>query len=103
MFGEKYAPGTKLYDNINNFFLTGFKTSNALTFEAGNEQVTYRLSLANLNQTGVVPNSAYSRTNIALSGTAKISDKFKADASLAYTNSETDKTSKGAGGFLLNL
>lgn len=103
MFGEKYAPGTKLYDNINNFFLTGFKTSNALTFEAGNEQVTYRLSLANLNQTGVVPNSGYSRTNIALSGTAKISDKFKADASLAYTNSETDKTSKGAGGFLLNL
>jgi TonB-linked SusC/RagA family outer membrane protein len=103
MFGEKYAPGTKLYDNIDNFFLTGFKTSNALTFEAGNEQVTYRLSLANLNQTGVVPNSAYSRTNISLSGTAKISDKFKADASLAYTNSETEKTSKGAGGFLLNL
>ena len=103
MFGEKYAPGTQLYDNVNNFFLTGFKTSNALTLESGNDQVTYRLSMANLNQTGVVPNSAYSRTNIALSGTAKISEKFRADATLAYTNSETDKTSKGAGGFLLNL
>jgi TonB-linked SusC/RagA family outer membrane protein len=103
MFGEKYAPGTKLYDNVNNFFVTGFKRSNALTFESGTEQVTYRLSLANLNQSGVVPNSGYTRTNITLSGTAKISEKFRADASIAYTNSETDKTSKGAGGFLLNL
>ncbi len=103
MFGEKYAPGTKLYDNINNFFQTGFKTSTALTVEAGNDQLTYRLSMANIGQTGVVPNSAYSRTNITLNGTAKISDKFRADASMAYTNSETDKTSKGAGGFLLNL
>ncbi|MDD5149267.1 MAG: SusC/RagA family TonB-linked outer membrane protein [Flavobacterium sp.] len=103
MFGEKYALGTQLYDNVNNFFQTGFKTSNALTFEAGTDQLTYRLSLANIDQKGVVPNSAYSRTNITLSGSAKINDKFKADASLAYTNSETDKTSKGAGGFLLNL
>lgn len=103
MFGEKYSPRTKLYDNINNFFVTGVKKSNALTFESGNDQVTYRLSMANIDQTGVVPNSAYSRTNIALSGTAKISSKFKADATLAYTKSETDKTSKGAGGFLLNL
>lgn len=103
MFGEKYAPGTKLYDNVKNFFLTGIKKSNALTFESGNEQVTYRLSLANLDQTGTVPNSAYSRTNISLSGTAKINEKFRADASIAYTNSKADKASKGAGGFLLNL
>lgn len=103
MFGEKYAPGTQLYDNINNFFQVGYKVSNALTIESGNDQLTYRLSMANIDQTGVVPNSAYSRTNISLSGTAKISSKFKADASMAYTNSETDKTSKGAGGFLLNL
>ncbi len=103
MFGEKYPDGTQLFDNVNNFFVTGIKKSNALTFESGNEQVTYRLSLANVDQSGVVPNSAYTRTNITFSGTAKISDKFKADASLAYTNSTTDKTSKGAGGFLLNL
>lgn len=102
-FGEKYAPGTKMYDNVGNFFQTGVKKSNSLVFDAGTEALTYRLSIANLDQTGVTPNSAYSRLNITLSGTAKISDKLKAEATLSYINSETDKTSKGAGGYLLNL
>ena len=102
-FGEKYAPGTQLYDNINNFFVDGIKKSNSLTFDSGNESVTYRLSMANLDQTGVVPNSGYKRLNLSLNGTAKINEKLKAEASLSYIKSETDKTSKGAGGFLLNL
>ncbi|NGY37195.1 SusC/RagA family TonB-linked outer membrane protein [Flavobacterium sp. XN-5] len=102
-FGEKYGDGTQLYDNINNFFKTGIKKTNALTFDAGTEQMTYRLSMSNLEQTGVVPNSAYNRLNLSLSGTAKISSKLKSEASFSYIKSETDKTSKGAGGFLLNL
>src|SRR3970040_1752224 len=59
--------------------------------------------MLNIEQTGVVPNSAYNRLNLSLSGTAKLSSKLKSEASFAYIKSETDKTSKGAGGFLLNL
>ncbi|MCG9791833.1 SusC/RagA family TonB-linked outer membrane protein [Flavobacterium algicola] len=102
-FGEAYAPGTVLYDNIDNFFQTGVKQMNSLTFDAGSETATYRLSMANLSQTGVVPNSEYNRLNLALSGTAKISSKLKAEASFSYIKSDNDKASKGAGGFLLNL
>ncbi|MEZ7499578.1 SusC/RagA family TonB-linked outer membrane protein [Flavobacterium sp. Arc3] len=102
-FGEKYPEGTQLYDNINNFFETGIKKTNSLTFDAGTEQLTYRLSMSNLEQTGVVPNSAYNRLNLSLSGTAKLSSKLKSEATFSYIKSETDKTSKGAGGFLLSL
>jgi TonB-linked SusC/RagA family outer membrane protein len=102
-FGEAYGSDAVLYDNINNFFETGVKKTNSLTFDAGNDLMTYRLSMSNIDQTGVVPNSAYNRLNLSLSGTAKISSKLKSEASFSYIKSETDKTSKGAGGFLLNL
>ncbi|EIA08740.1 SusC/RagA family TonB-linked outer membrane protein [Flavobacterium frigoris] len=102
-FGEKYAADAVLYDNINNFFETGVKKTNSLTFDAGNDLMTYRLSMSNIDQTGVVPNSAYNRLNLSLSGTAKLSSKLKSEASFSYIKSETDKTSKGSGGFLLNL
>jgi len=102
-FGERYAPGTQMYDNVGNFFQTGVKKSNSLVFDAGSETITYRLSMANLEQTGVIPNSAFNKLNVTLSGTAKITDKLKAEASIAYIKSETDKASKGSGGFLLNL
>ena len=102
-FGEKYAPGTQMFDNVNNFFQTGIKKSNSLTLDAGSETLTYRLSVANLEQGGVIPNSAYEKLNLTLGGTAKITDKLKAEASVAFVKSKTDKASKGAGGFLLNL
>lgn len=102
-FGEKYADDTILYNNIDKFFNTGIKKTNALSFDSGNDLMTYRLSLSHIDQKGVVPNSAYDRLNLSLSGTAKLSDKLKSEASFSYIKSETDKTSKGSGGFLLNL
>ncbi len=102
-FGEKYAPGTVLYDNINNFFQTGFKQSNALSFESGNETLTYRLSLSNLKQNGVVPTTSYKKLNISLAGSAKINEKVSSTTSIMFTKADNDKASKGANGYLLNL
>jgi len=43
-FGEKYEPGTKLYDNITNFFKTGFNQKQNLSFDGGSEKISYRVS-----------------------------------------------------------
>jgi TonB-linked SusC/RagA family outer membrane protein len=102
-FGERYAPGTKLYDNVSNFFETGITQQNNLTFTGGTDDLTYRLSIADLKQTGVVPTTAYDRLNITLSGSAKIGKKFKSDASFLYSKSNNIKASKGGGSFLNNL
>lgn len=102
-FGPKYAPGTKLYDNVAAFFKTGFAQKHNINVEGGSDVSTYRLSVNYLDQEGVVPNTAFQRLTIRLGGTAKISPKLNITTSFNYANSTTDKASKGAGGYLLNL
>ncbi len=102
-FGPKYAPGTKLYDNVGAFFKSGFTQKHNINVEGGSDVSTYRLSVNYLEQEGVVPNTAFERLTIRLGGTAKISPKLNIATSFNYSNSTTDKASKGAGGYLLNL
>ena len=65
-FGAEYAPGTVLYDNLNNMFQTGFSQKHNLSFEAGSESMTFRASASTLKQSGVVPTSGYNRDNITV-------------------------------------
>jgi TonB-linked SusC/RagA family outer membrane protein len=98
--GEAFAPGTKFYDNVNNFFKVGTSTTHNLSLEAGTETTSYRLSLSNLDQEGVTPNTSYNRLNASLNATAKISPKFKSEGTFSFTKSENQKASKGGSGAL---
>ncbi|GAB2819988.1 SusC/RagA family TonB-linked outer membrane protein [Ferruginibacter profundus] len=102
-FGPKYPANTKLYDNVKSFFQTGFTQKHNLNVEGGSDVSTYRLSVNYLDQSGVVPKTGFERLTIRLGGSAKISPKLNINTSFAYANSTTDKASKGAGGYLLNL
>ncbi|PRZ22875.1 SusC/RagA family TonB-linked outer membrane protein [Flavobacterium granuli] len=99
-FGEAFTPGTKLYDNIGDFFKIGTSTTHNLSFEAGTETSSYRLSLSNLNQEGITPNTSYDRLTASLNATAKISPKFKSEGTFSFTKSENQKASKGGSGGL---
>ncbi len=99
-FGEAFAPGTKFYDNIGNFFRVGTSTTHNLSFELGTENSSYRLSLSNLKQEGITPNTSYDRLTASLNATAKISPKFKSEGTFSFTKSENDKASKGGSGGL---
>lgn len=102
-FGPKYAAGTQLYDNIHAFFRTGFTQKHNVSVDGGSEVATYRLSLNYKDQTGIVPNTSFTSLSARLTGTAKVSPKVNLVTTLAYTNSLNNKSSKGAGGYLLNL
>lgn len=102
-FGAKYPAGTKLYDNIHAFFKTGFTQKHNINVDGGNEVTTYRLSVNYLDQSGVVPTTGFNRFSARLTGTAKVSPKINIATAFNYTNSTTDKASKGYGGYLLNL
>jgi len=97
-YGDKYAAGTKLYDNLKNFFQTGVSQRHNISFEAGNESMTVRAGASTLNQTGIVPTSKYSRENISLSGTAKIAKWVNIESSLQYAATTNKKVAKGTGG-----
>ncbi len=102
-FGPKYKEGTQLYDNVKNFFQTGFSQRHAIDVDGGNDVATYRFSGSFFNQKGVVPNDTYKKTTFGLTGTAKVSPKFNLVTAITYSNSATSKSSRGAGGYLLNL
>jgi ferric enterobactin receptor len=102
-FGPKYEPQTKLYDNINSFFQTGFSQRHTVDVEGGNDASTYRLSGSYFDQKGIIPKTGFQRLTLSLNGTAKLSPKINITSSITYSNSTTDKASRGAGGYLLNL
>ncbi|MEI7471114.1 MAG: SusC/RagA family TonB-linked outer membrane protein [Chitinophagaceae bacterium] len=102
-FGPKYSANTNLYDNVHNFFRTGFSQRHAVDVDGGGDISTYRLSGSYFDQKGIIPNTGYEKLTIGLNGTIKVSKKVNISSGITYSNSTTDKSSKGAGGYLLNL
>lgn len=98
--GEAFPSGTKFYDNVDNFFQTGTSITHNLAFEAGSENTSYRLSLSNLKQEGVTPNTSYDRLTASLNATGRISPKFKSEGTFSFTKSDNQKASKGGSGAL---
>jgi TonB-linked SusC/RagA family outer membrane protein len=102
-FGPEYAPGTQLYNNVDNFFETALTQKHNLSIEGGAQDMSYRISSSYTNQNGVVPNSAYDRLTLNGSTTGKVNEWFKIDLSMNYSYSVNNQPFKGAGGPLLGL
>jgi TonB-linked SusC/RagA family outer membrane protein len=102
-FGPKYPEGTQFFDNQNDFFQPGFANRHNLSFEGGRENYTFRLSGGYSSRQGVVPTTKYDRLNIALFGTAQITPKLQAQATLQYINTKNIKVSRGQNSFLLGI
>lgn len=103
-FGPAYAPGTKLYDNKNTFFRTGFAQTHNLGLDFGFKELKFRVSGSLFDQKGVVPNNDFRRYNARISNTTKLfKNKVEISPSVAYIKSENNKVLRSAGGFLLSL
>ncbi|MEP7143029.1 MAG: SusC/RagA family TonB-linked outer membrane protein [Ferruginibacter sp.] len=92
------------YDRYN-FFQTGLSLNNNIALTGGSEKTSFRVSLGNVNQTGISPNSKYNKTNFGLSGQAKLTEKLHISGSLNYTVSANDKVQQGSNtsGIMLGL
>lgn len=101
-FGPKIAEGSPVYNNIKNFFQTGFTQQHNLNIESGTDNTTYRFSTNYTDQEGIVPNTAFQKLAMRLTGSTKFG-KARLSTSVNYVNSTTDKASKGAGGYVLTL
>jgi len=101
-FGPK-MPDTVTYDNPGNFFRTGFTQQHNLSLEGGSDISTLRFSANYTDQEGIVPNTAFNRLSLRLTGSTKLLNKINLSSSINYVNSTTDKASKGAGSYLLTL
>lgn len=81
------APWISNPGNTRSFFETGAKFSNSLSVSGSYDKAHFRLSAANIDQKGMVPNEKLKRDNISLSGGVG-TDRFKADGRISYTRLE---------------
>lgn len=101
-FGAKIPGNRTIYDNVGNFYKTGFTQKHNASIEGGSEKLSVRTSLGYTNQTGVVPGTDFNTLNGKLSVTSTISDKLKMNGSINFINSKTNKTYKGASSPMLS-
>ncbi|AUC83798.1 SusC/RagA family TonB-linked outer membrane protein [Polaribacter sp. ALD11] len=97
-FGGQYPEGTKTYDNIDAVLQTGFQERYNVSIEGGSEEATIRASFSQLNETGVLKTTDYSRTNLSLSGRANVTDWLTFEGALQYTSTTNTKVRKGTAG-----
>ena len=103
-FGPKFPDGIKLYkDNIDNFFRTGFNHKHNVGVEGGTSNITYRWSGEYTDNTGIVPNTRYTRAQTRLNSTIDISSKLKLNTSMTYMFSNNDKARRGTSSYMYGL
>lgn len=102
-FGPAWAANQKRFDNLHNFFRTGFSQTHNLGLEFGTKNSGFRLTGQYFNDKGVVPNNHYTKYNFKLANNTKIGKYITITPSISYINSDNKKPLKGASGYLLDL
>jgi TonB-linked SusC/RagA family outer membrane protein len=102
-FGPAYGPETKLYDNKDKFFKTGFSQTHNLGADFGFKDSKFRVSGSLFNQDGVIPNNTYKRYNFRISNTTRFGSMVDITPAFSFISTENNKVLRSAGGFLLGL
>ncbi|MEX8548590.1 MAG: SusC/RagA family TonB-linked outer membrane protein [Mucilaginibacter sp.] len=101
-YGPAYAPGTQTYNNLKNFFQTGYSQLHDLAFAGGTEDASYRISGEYRHTGGVIPVVYNDKLSLRFAGQAKLTPKLTSSASFNYFNIDNRKTNKGDGGTYIN-
>ena len=88
--GEVRTPWVPYKNNRKDFFQTGKTFTNSVTIEGGNKMTQARLSLTNLTNEWIIPNTGYNRNTVALSVNQRVSDKLQIASKVNYTNKYSD-------------
>lgn len=102
-FGAPYPDGVVKYNNIDNFFRTGFAQTHNLGMDFGVGESKFRFSTSIFDQSAVVPTNDYKRLNLRLSNTTKIGKYIDISPAITYINTDNQKVLRSAGGFMLSL
>jgi len=73
-------------DNWARYYETGTSWTNSIALTGGNETQNFRLSIADLESKGIIPNSGFDRFNATLSANAKFGKRITLMTSVLYSN-----------------
>ena len=102
-FGPKYADSVQIFDNVRNFFQTGFTQTHNLSLDFGVKNSSFRISGSIVDQDGIIPNNKYQKQNLRITTSTKILKWLSITPSITYTFTKNNKVLRGANAFMLNL
>jgi len=77
-------------DNHKDFFQTANTFINSLSIDGGSDKTTARLSVTNLMNKWIIPNTGYTRNTVSLSVNSKLTNKLQIASKVNYTNKYAD-------------
>lgn len=106
-FDGKSRPYSAVQDNLTNFYRTGRTFTNSVALTGATERATYRLSMNDLSNTSVIPNSGLRRNNFALNVNANLGEKLSMITNIKYiiekaTNRPRLSDSPGSATYAIN-
>ncbi len=102
-WGEPIGPDNQVFDNVENFFETGFTQLHGVNVSGGSENLTYMASANFTRQDGSVPSTGYDKNTYRVNLTAKLNPKLKLTTSTSYIRTESERISKGTGSIYANI
>ncbi len=75
-FDGVLRPYVAAKDNFSKFYNTGLTFTNSAAISGGNENITYRFSMSDLNNKGIVPHNTLVRDNVAMNINATLSKRL---------------------------
>ena len=88
--GTTLQPVVAYPDRQKNFYQNGFSQSNNVAFDGNYDKANFRVSLGNLTNEGIMPNTDYSRKTIGVNGIYNLADNLKISAAVNITESGSD-------------
>ena len=93
------------YNNVDDFYRTGFKHNYSVDFGGATDAADYFFSAGYEDQDGIVPKNTFSKYNIGFNGGLKLTDKVSARSSIRYIRSGGTRIEQGSNvsGVMLGL
>jgi TonB-linked SusC/RagA family outer membrane protein len=93
----------QVYDNWNDYYQTGYSTTNSANVSQAFETGNFAVGLTSSNQTGIALNSGMDRWNFKGSVDKKINDKFKVGFTSNFSKNDIDKLTGANDGALAGV
>jgi TonB-linked SusC/RagA family outer membrane protein len=82
-------------DNVKDFYETGLAQSNNISLSAGSDDASFRMSIGNSDERGMVYNTDLKKFNVSLNGNVKLGEKLTGGVTMNYFNDKSNNINIG--------
>lgn len=85
-------------NNVKNFVQTGITSTNGVSVANSTEKINYRVSLSDMRNRGIVPNSDLFRNTLDISSTLKVTNNFRLSTNIDFSRNRSNNRPAGERG-----